>query len=52
MQAKRHMSKLVKFSSKFPSWKTLKEVKFRSHYSNKNSEMFPDKLMLEIEKNI
>ena len=35
-----------------PRGKLWKEVKFRSHYSNKNSEMFPDKLMQEKEKNI
>ena len=41
----------IKFPSKFYLWKTL-EVKFRSHDSNKISEMFPDKLMQETEKNI
>ena len=44
MQVKCHHDK-IKFFSKFSSWKTL-EVKFRSHYSNENSEMFPDKLIL------
>ena len=43
MQVKGHHDK-IKFFSKFSSWKTL--VKFRSHYSNKNSEMFPDKMIL------
>ena len=42
MEAKRHMTKLVKFSSKFPSWENLK---FRPHYSHKISEMFRDKRM-------
>ena len=28
-----------------PCGKLLKEVKFTSHYTNKNSEMSPDKLM-------
>ena len=27
MQAKRHLTKLIKFSSKLPSWKTLMAVK-------------------------
>ena len=35
-----------------PRGKVQKEVKFRSHYSNKNSEMFPDKLMQETQENI
>ena len=50
MQAKRHMRKLIKFSSKFPSWKTLKRSEIRSHYGNKNFEMFQDKRMYEIKK--
>ena len=44
MQAKLHVTKLIKLlSSKSPLWKTFKTVKFRSHYSNKNPEMFYDK---------
>ena len=42
--------KLVKFSFKFPLWKTL-EVKFRLYYSNKNCEIFLDKRIWEIDKN-
>ena len=38
MQAKRHMAKLIKVSSKFPSWKTLKDSEIRLRYSYKNSE--------------
>ena len=45
MQAKRHMAKLIKLSSKFPSWKTLKGSEIRSHYSNKNPEIFQEKMM-------
>ena len=50
MQAKRHMTKLMKFSSKFPSWKTLKGSEIRLHYSNKIFEMFQDKRMYEMKK--
>ena len=45
MQAKNHMTKLIKFSSKLPSWKTLAGSKIRLHYINKNSEILQDKLM-------
>ena len=42
MQAKRLMTNLIKLSFKLPLWKTLegRVVKFRWHYSNKNSECF------------
>ena len=50
MQEKPHMTKLIKFSSKFPSWKTLKGREIRLHWSNKNSEMFQDKWMYEMKK--
>ena len=50
MQTKHHMTKLIKFSSKFPLWKTLKGSEIRSHYSNKYSEMLQDKWMYEIKK--
>ena len=50
MQAKSHMRKLVKFSSNFPSWKTLKGSEIRSHYSNKVFEMFQDKRINEMKK--
>ena len=36
MQAKCHTTKLIKCSSKFPSWKTLKNSEIRSHYRNKS----------------
>ena len=36
MQAKNHMAKLIKFSSKLPSWRTLKGSDNRLHYCNKN----------------
>ena len=49
--ASKRLHDKIKFPSKFYLWKTL-EVKFRSHYNNKISEMFPDKLMQEMEKNI
>ena len=45
MEAKYHMTKLIKFSSKLPSWRTLKSSEIRLHYSNKNSEMLQDKQM-------
>ena len=35
MQAKNHMTKLIKLSSKLPSWRTLKGSDNRLHYSNK-----------------
>ena len=46
MQAKNHMTKLIKFSSRLPSWRTLakKGSGIRLHYSNKNSEMPQDEL--------
>ena len=50
MQTKHHMTKLIKLSSKFPLWKTLKGSEIRSHYSNKYSEMLQDKWMYEIKK--
>ena len=50
MQAKRHMRKLVKLSSKFPSWKALKDSEIRSHYRNKDFEMFQDKQRFEMKK--
>ena len=40
MQAKHHMTKLIKSTSKLPSWKTLEDL---SRYIKKNSEMFQDK---------
>ena len=44
MQAKNHMTKLIKFSSRLPSWRTLaKCCEIRLYYSNKNSEMLQDK---------
>ena len=52
MQAKHHMAKLIKFFSKFLSWKTLKDSEIRSYYSNKNSDMFQDKRMYEMNKQI
>ena len=41
MQVKRDMTKLIKLS-----------CKFRSYYSKKTPEMFPDILMLKMERNI
>ena len=38
MQVKRHMTKLIKVSSKFPSWKTLNDSEIRLRYSCKKSE--------------
>ena len=35
MQGKRHMTKWIKLSSKFPSWKTLKGSEIRLHYLQK-----------------
>ena len=52
MQAKRHITKLMKLSSKFSSWKTLKGSEIRLHYSNKNSEMFQDEQMYEMKEYI
>ena len=45
MYAKNHMAKLIKFSSKLTSWRTLKGSEIRLHYSNKNSEILQDKPM-------
>ena len=50
MQAVRQMIKLIRLRSKFPSWKSLKAVKFRKDDSNKNSEIFQDKRMQEIKR--
>ena len=50
MQAKRHMRKLIKFYSKFPSWKTSKGSEIRSHYSIKKFEKFQDKRIYEMKK--
>ena len=50
MQAKNHMTKLIKFSSKLPSWRTLKGSEIRLHCSNKNSETLQDKRMEEMKK--
>ena len=46
MQAKRHMTNLIKFRSyKFPLWKTLEDNEFSLRYKNKNSELFQKKQM-------
>ena len=45
MQAKSHMTKLIELTSRFPSWKTLKDSEIRSYYNNKNLEIFQDKRM-------
>ena len=46
------MTKLIKFSSKFLSWKTLKGSEIRSQDCNKNYEMFQGKRMYEMKKEI
>ena len=44
------MTKLIKFYSRLPSWRTLKGRDIRLHYSNKNSEMLQNKRMKEMKK--
>ena len=46
--------KIIKFSSKFPSWKSLEgsENLVCITVPNKNSETFPEKLMEGMEKKI
>ena len=50
MEVKDHLTKHSLQNS--PRGKIYKEVKFRSHYSNENSEMCPDKPMQKKEKNV
>ena len=50
MQAKHHMTKLIKLSFKLPSWKTLKGNETRLHYSNESLGIFQDKRIKEINK--